>query len=404
MPTWWERLHDLDPDVDDHADDADGDGYMNIEEYINEIAEWPAPDDIQWSGGNGRYAEILNWGITRSNPGGEADTTTNWQPTRFDTAVIDNGTIEVDATGQHAKFVRMATGAGDNATLDITGGWLKVENDIQIGVDSSATAAVSLSGGTLSVHELTLGSGGSFSFTGGTLHADEVNFDLENDGGTIGPGQGGIPTFNPSGPAPDSGVGQLHVAGDLTITSGTLQIELASETVFDTVLVDDAATIDGDLEVDPAYFPDPSDVFEILTADSRTGTFDNAATEVQVGSAMFDVTYTATSVLLSNFSYDTEAALWGDYNGDNKVDALDYTVWRDNVDTDTVLPNDLTPGTINEFDFGLWRTHYGESSGGGSGQGAAGVPEPASIVLAALGLPMLLGRIGRRGLVGRIGD
>jgi len=64
------------------------DGYINVEEYVNEIAEWPAPYDIVWTGGNNRYAAINNWSITRSSPG-EADTTTHWQPSRFDTAIVN---------------------------------------------------------------------------------------------------------------------------------------------------------------------------------------------------------------------------------------------------------------------------------------------------------------------------
>lgn len=35
MPDVWERAHGLDPELDDSAGDADGDGYTNLEEYLN---------------------------------------------------------------------------------------------------------------------------------------------------------------------------------------------------------------------------------------------------------------------------------------------------------------------------------------------------------------------------------
>jgi hypothetical protein len=92
--------------------------------------------------------------------------------------------------------------------------------------------------------------------------------------------------------------------------------------------------------------------------------------------------------------------LAGDYNGNNVIDAADYTVWRDAVTTGaTILINDASPGTVNEADFSYWRTHFGESIGGGAGAGAesAAVPEPASGLLIVVGIlgPLLW----RRGLV-----
>ena len=80
------------------------------------------------------------------------------------------------------------------------------------------------------------------------------------------------------------------------------------------------------------------------------------------------------------------AGLLGDYNGDDTIDAADYTVWRDAMTAgSTSLTNDPTPGTVDESDFTYWRDHFGESLGGGSGQGAAAVPEPASLVLLLIG-------------------
>ncbi|MGD9632925.1 MAG: GH25 family lysozyme [Pirellulales bacterium] len=72
--------------------------------------------------------------------------------------------------------------------------------------------------------------------------------------------------------------------------------------------------------------------------------------------------------------------LGGDYNEDGVVDAGDYVVWRDAMDTATALPNDDTPG-VGEDDYVRWRDNFGQTSlGEGSASGGA-VPEPSSTVL-----------------------
>jgi hypothetical protein len=67
----------------------------------------------------------------------------------------------------------------------------------------------------------------------------------------------------------------------------------------------------------------------------------------------------------------------GDFNGDGKVDAADYVVWR------------KTDGSQPGYD--EWRTNFGRtSSGSAAGLGSAGVPEPGAFGLAALGLSAML--------------
>jgi hypothetical protein len=66
-------------------------------------------------------------------------------------------------------------------------------------------------------------------------------------------------------------------------------------------------------------------------------------------------------------------ALPGDYNGDNVVNAADYTVWRNSRGQTITLPNDSTPGEVNDDDYAVWKAHFGESIGAASGPA---VPEP----------------------------
>ena len=86
------------------------------------------------------------------------------------------------------------------------------------------------------------------------------------------------------------------------------------------------------------------------------------------------------------------AGLTGDYNNNDTLDAADYTVWRDAMTAGaTELPNDPTPGTVDESDFLYWRAHFGETLSSGAGSAAA-VPEPSALVMLLLGLLALLPR------------
>lgn len=75
-------------------------------------------------------------------------------------------------------------------------------------------------------------------------------------------------------------------------------------------------------------------------------------------------------------SYAVPAILPGDFNHDHVVDAADYVVWR----------KDPSVGTYEE-----WRANFGASGGSGLGDssalsGRSSVPEPASLLLVAIGV------------------
>jgi PEP-CTERM motif len=91
------------------------------------------------------------------------------------------------------------------------------------------------------------------------------------------------------------------------------------------------------------------------------------------------------------------AAVPGDYNEDGKVNAADYTVWRNHLGATFDLPNrdESNSGPTNEMDYAFWKANFGNPMGAGSGAVAAAVPEPGSLLLVCLGCLGLLGR--RRG-------
>jgi hypothetical protein len=384
MPDQWETKLGLNPNSPSGSPDwnldYDADGYINLEEYINELAEWPAPYEIMFTGGtNNRYEQITNWSITRPAPG-EADTTTHWQPSRFDVAVINSGNVMIDSVGQRAGTIRLATSAGDNATLSIASGWLEVKDEavgpgsgeVIIGASAGATAVLNLSGGKLSAKTLSKGSGGSFNFTGGVLSAGTVDFDLVNNGGTLAPG---------------NSPGSTTINGSYTVNSGTLEIEAASAASYDTVLATGAVALGGNLQIRllNGFVPQNNQSFTILTGQTVGGSFANLSAgnraEIDGVSGSFLVTISGTHVTLSDFL----SGLAGDYNNNGIVDAADYVAWRDALQASTPLKNETESlGQIDQADVEAWRNNFGATISQGSGA-ASVIPEPSIGMLVVVG-------------------
>jgi hypothetical protein len=123
---------------------------------------------------------------------------------------------------------------------------------------------------------------------------------------------------------------------------------------------------------------------EILDRDVLlTGTWDNGLPfSFDLSSTL---TFTSDTFLPGSTLMITLVApdlLPGDYNDDGIVNAADYVVWRNHVDTETSLPNDETPGMVTAEDYTVWADNFGTSVGQGSAGGGA-VPEPATCWLIA---------------------
>jgi Pectate lyase/Bacterial TSP3 repeat len=322
MPDAWELAHGLNPSVADNNGDFDNDGYTNLEEYINEIAAWPAVASVLFRGTRStRFAEIHNWTVdphadaSPASARNGAPAAAPWQPNRYDVAQIRTGTAVVDAVGQHAGTLQVAAAHAGVATLNITGGWLEVADRLEIGAWSPTLAGAraawpdtrpgrtrvagagvtNQTGGTLFVGRaivmggpadggraappatlrlsggrlvtpalLRAGAGGRFDFTGGTLQAGRVGFDLVDQGGTIAPG-----------PAAAGKTGRTDVLSNLIINQGTLAIDV-QPSAADLVSVTGRARLGGALEMKPiaGYAPRPGDSWTILVAAGGvTGTF-----------------------------------------------------------------------------------------------------------------------------------
>jgi pectate lyase len=359
MPGWWEQHHGLSPLVANSNGDFDDDGYTDLEEYLNELAAWPAPRPLAFTGStNNRYALSSNWDL-------------QWQPSHFDAVIVSAGTVVVDAVGQHAGSVHVAPAAGEVATLEIADGWLRVENRVEIGVGGSLGQVV-LSGGKLRAETLSRGTEGSFQFTGGTLTADRIEFDLVNQGGTLAPGED---LFGPT-------AGQTEILGNLTLASGALAIELggpAAGTEFDQVIVQGDAHLGGvlDLSLFNGFSILPGDTFEILTiAGTRSGEFvglSEGSLAATLGVDLF-ITYQAGDG--NDVALFTTSSLPGDFVPNGVVDGEDFLAWQ----------RDPSVGSLVG-----WEANFG----GPASMPTHPVPEPASLGwMALLAASLAMGRRG----------
>jgi hypothetical protein len=269
IPNAWEVKHGTNPSVANNNGDFDFDGYTDLEEYLNDLAAFPATGPLEFAG-IGRYADWKRW-------------TNRWEPSRMDEVRVTNGAAFVDAVGQKAGTLRVASSTGASGRMYVTSGWLEVTDHLEVGGAGTGrvehyggevrvlTGGVDvidgeyqLRGGVLRTPEMLKGVDGEFVFTGGVLQANVVGFDLVSDGGVLAPGSSGT-----------GGIGVTSVLGDLTLNSGGLQIELASLLASDLVTVDGVATLGGSLSIASigGFGPTAGQSWQILTATGIAGSF-----------------------------------------------------------------------------------------------------------------------------------
>jgi glycosidase len=88
----------------------------------------------------------------------------------------------------------------------------------------------------------------------------------------------------------------------------------------------------------------------------------------------------------------------GDYNLDGKVDAADYTVWRNHLGSIGLIGDGNFDGKVDGSDYDIWKSAFGFQRGplsGGSGAAAA-IPEPETRMSMLLSFLIGYVTIGRR--------
>jgi len=249
---------------------------------------------------------FLNGGIALNNadftnlPSGLIDITTDG--TKF--------TLTTTSTLYNEGTLLKSGGAGTSAiqnhfrnagTVEVRAGTLELYGGYNL-THVQTGGQTLLSGGALHIS-----SAGVYALQGGDLAGSgAVTGDVENSGARVMPGLS---------------AGTLAIDGDYDQTAGgTLDVEIggASPGAFDVLTVSGTATLTGTLNVSTlnGYSPPGGTTFVVLSAGAINGAFD-----ALTGAPGFEVSYTATEVILTS----TGGALPGDLDGDCDVDLADLT-------------------------------------------------------------------------------
>ncbi|MBX3435533.1 MAG: autotransporter-associated beta strand repeat-containing protein, partial [Pirellulales bacterium] len=167
---------------------------------------------------------------------------------------------------------------------------------------------------------------------------------------------------------PDTGLQQLAITGNLTMIGGTLQLDLASTSVYDVLKVDGALAAGGTLAVglSEGFTPQLGDAFQVLEFGSATGAFGTLSLPALSPGLAWD----ASGLLTSGFLEVVAGGSGGDFNNDARVDGADFLAWQRGFGT-----------TFNATDLANWKTNFGV---GTATPIVAGVPEPATATLISI--------------------
>lgn len=320
-----------------------------------------------------------------------------------DATVNQSGGVINIGTGSSGGFVSL--GRDGIGRWNQTGGEVNVTGSVFLGDFDSSSGTHKISGGTFNVS-------GNYS-VGGALASNALPERVEPDG-TNGPqGQAldanGTMIVSGSGATIDIGGNFLANPDDKspfrsapTVPDGdnsaTLIFEIFDNTGTSLIDVAGVADLDGaviDLDLMGGFTPTVGATFDLLTASSfgatGTGTTENVGTGLGYSLAAEDVGGFDLAVVaggngqILRATFLSVVGLTGDYNDDGKVDAADYTVWRDNLGGDGALLANRDPansGAIGTADYTSWKTNFGALGAGGGALVSAAVPEPTTLVLA----------------------
>jgi hypothetical protein len=265
---------------------------------------------------------------------------------------VSGGAIDVNATGTGSTidFSGLTTFSPDNPSADRR---LRAENGGTVRINSAGTTTVANASVELNPTGTIMGDTFALS-TGATLNGNGV---IDADYSQL---EGGTLKINIGGLAVDTQYDQLTIDGDASL-GGTLQVALTNNLI-------------------PVF----GQSFEILKINgTRSGEFDVEQLPSLTGGLQWDLAYNPNSIVLEVENF------YGDYSGNGEIDAADYVVWRNTINATGInQPADGDQNrVVDQLDYEFWRTRFGRTSGTAAGvvdATAASVPEPSSIVLAAL--------------------
>ncbi|MEQ8211049.1 MAG: autotransporter-associated beta strand repeat-containing protein [Lacipirellulaceae bacterium] len=296
---------------------------------------------------------------------------------------VDRGELILSGGGsinQTTLVTGFNIGSAGTTTVDGAATTWDLSGNLFVGFDGTGTMNIN-NGATVMVDgDVTVGGNGIagvLSLDGGTLDNSAGTGVTVTTGALQGEGTVVGNVFNQDTVAPGNSAGILSLTGNYgQDVTGLLSFEIGGtdnsdplNPDFDVFDISGTAGLAGELELAliNGFTPAPSDMFTVLTSSALAGIFSNVADGARLniysgGTGSFQVDYTATSVVLSDFQ-GTGSSIPGDFDGNQRVDGFDFLAWQ----------RDPSIGTL-----ATWETNYGTTTI----VNTAPVPEPSSLIVA----------------------
>jgi hypothetical protein len=358
----------------------------------------PTPIVSRWDLGSPTGSGTGNW-IVGTN------WSTNTVPNVFDddAAIINGGgTAQVSSVvGPNAGSVVLGQGAaeGESGTLEIlSGGRLNVIDDPGLPADGSVRVGQNVGQGlnaALTGPNPSAGTGTLRVLPGGTLNLVTLTLGgTENSMITLGgTGTGTVTVTTGSATlgrtmrviGPNVNFSSVGTAAGITLQGASILIAEITGATHSALKTAGNAVLGGTLQVDfNGVTPTLGQSWDILDAATVSGAFTSVLSDPAVPLGMDQVMATRNVAggmhgrLVQLF---VQQLLPGDYNGDGRVDAADYVMWRKNPAAFGGIPDG----------YNTWRMNFGRTAGAGSGSSLSSstVPEPPTLVLLACGIALL---------------